>query len=259
MSNGRDLMASADLAPVPPEPEQSAELTIDELARLTGTTVRNIRAHQSRGLLPPPTIRARTGYYGHEHVARLRIIRAMQDEGFHLNAIERLLAQPGGAAEHIFTFGRTLLHSFTESEPEFATSLELEERLGGPLDPKLMRKAEKLGLLRPLGDERWEVRNPTVVAAGEELVAMGIPLSHALAVAEKIERHTRSIAEAYVQLFLTDVLRGADLAARSAEDWQRIQAALERLRPLAQDVIRASFEQAMGKAVERHLRKAVDG
>ena len=44
-----------------------SRLTIDELARETGMTVRNIRAHQSRGLLPPPVVRARTGYYGPEH------------------------------------------------------------------------------------------------------------------------------------------------------------------------------------------------
>ena len=42
------------MATSPPE-----EVTIDELARLTGATVRNIRAYQSRGLLPPPEIRAR--------------------------------------------------------------------------------------------------------------------------------------------------------------------------------------------------------
>ena len=47
------------------------DLTIDELARKIGMTVRNVRAHQSRGLLPPPTLRGRTGYYGKEHVARL--------------------------------------------------------------------------------------------------------------------------------------------------------------------------------------------
>ena len=40
------------------------QLTIDQLAQRTGMTVRNIRAHQSRGLLPPPAVRARTGYYG---------------------------------------------------------------------------------------------------------------------------------------------------------------------------------------------------
>ena len=36
-------------------------LTIDELAQRTGLTTRNIRAYQSRGLLPPPEVRVRTG------------------------------------------------------------------------------------------------------------------------------------------------------------------------------------------------------
>jgi DNA-binding transcriptional MerR regulator len=238
----------------PPRPE---ELTIDELARRTGTTVRNIRAHQSRGLLPPPTIRARTGYYGLEHVARVQMIQAMQAEGFRLDAIQRLLEHPGGAGERIFDFGRTLLSSFGELAPEFATSSELQQRLGGPLDPRLLRKAEKLGLLRPLGDDRWELRNPTLIAAGEQLAAMGIPLSHAIAVAEKIDRHTRAIAEAYVRLFLSDVIGGDGISERPAEDWDHVNTALERLRPLALDAIRASFEQAMGEIVEREVQKFI--
>src|SRR5919109_631665 len=36
-----------------------ASMTIDALARRTGMTVRNIRAHQSRGLVPPPDGRGR--------------------------------------------------------------------------------------------------------------------------------------------------------------------------------------------------------
>jgi DNA-binding transcriptional MerR regulator len=237
---------------------QPDELTIDELARVTGTTVRNVRAHQSRGLLPPPRIRARTGYYGPEHVERLRMIQAMQAEGFRLSAIERLLERPGGAAEQIFNFGRTLLHSFGDAPPEFATSAELEERFGGPLDPKLLRKAEKLGMLRPLGQERWEISSPTLVSAGEQLVTIGVPLSHALAVAEKVDQHTTAIAKAYVRLFLTDVLRGQEIADRTAEDWVRVQDALERLRPLALEAIRASFEHAMGEQVEQQLKKVVE-
>src|SRR4051812_50158335 len=66
------------------------QLTIDELAQRTGMTVRNIRAHQSRGLLPPPEVRARTGYYGSDHVARIKLIQEMQAEGYNLKAIERL-------------------------------------------------------------------------------------------------------------------------------------------------------------------------
>jgi DNA-binding transcriptional MerR regulator len=239
------------------EPERSQGLTIDELARETGTTVRNLRAHQSRGLLPPPAIRARTGYYGPEHVARVRLIQAMQAEGFRLDAIARLIAQPGGAGEQIFNFGRALLSSFGETAPEFATSAELEERLGGPLDPRLVRKAEKLGLIRPLGDDRWEIRNPTLIAAGEQLAGMGIPLSHAIAVAEKIDRHTRAIAEAYVRLFLSDVVGRDGIADRPPEDWKHLNDSLERLRPLAVEAIRAGFEQAMGEMVEREVQKFI--
>ena len=71
-------------------------LTIDELAAAAGMTVRNVRNHQARGLLAPPSLVARTGYYGAEHLERLKLIRAMQAEGFNLEAIACLL---GGAAD----------------------------------------------------------------------------------------------------------------------------------------------------------------
>jgi DNA-binding transcriptional MerR regulator len=102
------------------------ELTIDELARETGMTVRNIRAHQSRGLLPPPQVRARTGYYGHEHVARLRLIQDMQAEGFNLKAIERLVTASPGGGEQLLDFGRAVLSAFGDEEPELLTRAELE-------------------------------------------------------------------------------------------------------------------------------------
>src|SRR5215210_2888889 len=70
-----------------------AAMTIDELARASGMTVRNIRAHQSRGLLPAPEVRARTGYYGPEHVARLNLIQELQANGYNLAAIGHLLAR----------------------------------------------------------------------------------------------------------------------------------------------------------------------
>src|SRR5919107_3143835 len=73
------------------EGQEISELTIDELAQRTGMTVRNIRAHQSRGLLPPPAVRGRTGYYGEEHVDRIELIREMQGQGFNLEAIRRLV------------------------------------------------------------------------------------------------------------------------------------------------------------------------
>ena len=70
-------------------------LTIGELAAAAGMTVRNVRNHQARGLIAPPSLVARTGYYGTEHLERLKLIRAMQAEGFNLEAIGLLLASAG--------------------------------------------------------------------------------------------------------------------------------------------------------------------
>jgi DNA-binding transcriptional MerR regulator len=77
--------------------EPEVRLTIGELAAAAGMTVRNVRNHAARGLLPPPRMVARTGYYGAEHLERLALIRAMQSEGFNLEAIACLLGRPDDA------------------------------------------------------------------------------------------------------------------------------------------------------------------
>jgi len=238
---------------------RAGELTIDELARDTGMTVRNIRAHQSRGLLPPPKVRARTGYYGPEHATRLRLIQDLQAEGFNLKAIERLISASNGASEEVLAFGRQVLSAFAEEEPELTTVEELAVRLGSA-DRRAIKRAEKLDLIRPLGDGRYEVPSPTLLRAGEELAAMGVPPMHALAVAEQIQRHTRAIADQFVRLFIEDVAGGElDPAKRSPQEWALLSDALTRLRPLASEAVRAAFQQTMSAAVERQLQKTLKG
>src|SRR3954454_5159171 len=104
-------------------------MTIDELARRTGMTVRNIRAHQSRGLLQPPEIEGRTGYYGAEHVARIELIAEMQADGFNLAAIKRLLSDSEGSDRALLGLTRALMAPWEDEEPEFITGDELFERL----------------------------------------------------------------------------------------------------------------------------------
>jgi len=238
---------------------RAGELTIDELARETGMTVRNIRAHQSRGLLPPPEVRARTGWYGPEHAARLRLIQDLQAEGFNLKAIERLIGAADGASEEVLAFGRQVLTAFADEEPELTTRADLAARLGGE-DERALKKAERLGLIRPLGDGRYEVPSPTLLRAGEELAAMGVPPLHALAVGEQIQRHTRAIADQFVRLFVDDVAGGElDPARKTPQEWAQLSEALTRLRPLASEAVRAAFQQTMTAAVERQLQKTLKG
>jgi DNA-binding transcriptional MerR regulator len=69
---------------------RAPELTIDQLARRTGSTTRNIRAHQTAGLLPAPRLDGRTARYDATHLERLRAIERLQDQGFSLAAIRAL-------------------------------------------------------------------------------------------------------------------------------------------------------------------------
>src|SRR5204862_7838664 len=100
-----------------PVAEGAEQLTIDQLARETGMTVRNVRAHQSRGLLPPPEVRGRTGYYNAEHVARIALIRELQADGFNLELIRRLLQSAGSSAAAL-RFTRALRTPYGDEEPE---------------------------------------------------------------------------------------------------------------------------------------------
>src|ERR687893_1434414 len=105
----------------------SDRLTIEQLAAATGMTVRNIRNHQSRGLLPPPEVVSRIGYYGPEHVERLRLIREMQADGFNLEAIRRLLEEGGGSGP-LMGLKRAISDPSEEEAPEILSAEELLER-----------------------------------------------------------------------------------------------------------------------------------
>jgi DNA-binding transcriptional MerR regulator len=70
---------------------ESLRMTVDELAQRTGFTVRNLRAMQTRGLLAPPALEGRTGYYGESHLKRVAMIKRLQARGYSLAAIGDLV------------------------------------------------------------------------------------------------------------------------------------------------------------------------
>ncbi|HET9677998.1 MAG TPA: MerR family transcriptional regulator [Solirubrobacterales bacterium] len=243
-------------------PDSEASLTVEQLAYETGMSVRNIRNHQSRGLLPPPEVRARVGYYGPAHVARLRLIQEMQGEGFKLSAIERLIGEHGADADRFVGLRQAVTAPFATEQPEVYTREELAEKFGTD-DDRLIEKAQKLGLLIDLGGERYEVPSPALIRAAEEVLAMGIELPAALTVIEKLNRNAQSSARTFVNLFVDDLWKPFDEAGRPEEGWAEIIAAIERLRPLAFEALNATFrltltaeiEKAFGEVLERRQKK----
>jgi len=235
------------------------QLTIDELARRTGMTVRNIRAHQSRGLLPPPDVRGRTGYYGPEHVARIELIRELQADGFKLEAIARLLESAGGSSEEVLRFTRAVKAPFEDEEPRVISAEELAERFAGTEpDAALIRKAERLGILRPLGDGNFEELSPRLARAGAELATLGIPAKTALEVAATLRKHSDAVAKVFVELFIREVWKPFEAEGRPETRLPEVREALERLRPLASDSLLAVFQLAMSDAVEERFGRELE-
>src|SRR5438105_14583393 len=113
-------------------------LTIEQLAQATGLSVRNIRSHRTAGLLPPPEVRNTIGYYGPEHVARLRLIQEMQAEGFNLQAIKRLLDATHSPAASLLGFRHLLLAPLEAEQSVIVTAKELAEQLGEQAGPETL-------------------------------------------------------------------------------------------------------------------------
>ncbi|MBK5111647.1 MAG: MerR family transcriptional regulator [Thermoleophilia bacterium] len=231
--------------------KESGEITIEDLARLTGMTVRNIRAHQSRGLLPPPRVIGRTGYYDEEHISRIALIRELQEEGMNLEAIRRILESTGNSSRDLLSFTRSFREPYEDEQPEILEISEIAQPWGETaLDKDGMRRLEELGLMRRLGDGRIEVLSPKLLAAGVELAELGVPAADALSALESLRDRSGAVAEVFIQVFNELFWEPFDRAGRPPDEWPRVQDALQRMRPLAADALLASFQLAMDEATE---------
>lgn len=236
------------------------ELTIDELAQESGVSSRNIRYYQTRGLLPPPRVKGRSGVYGQQHLDRLALLDELKAEGLNLQAISFLLG--GGENvdnEELRGLKRAILDSWGKSDPEELSLKDLRKQLRLS-DEELAGYAERameLGLLGP-GDEEDTVRVllPDILTAGRELMEMGVGFDRALDVLADIREHAGAVADSYVDMFDEAVLAPWDARGRPDDEWRDIRESVERLRPIAGDALLAVFNQLIEQAITERLSSA---
>jgi DNA-binding transcriptional MerR regulator len=227
-------------------------LTIDQLAQLTRMSARNIRAHQSRGLLAPPTLHGRTGYYNRDHVARIELIQELQADGYSLDLIRRMLRIAGGSTAEVLRFTRALHEPVGDERRGVIELAELQRRFR-LTDSATLARAQEIGLLRPIGDDRYEEVTPQALRGGEVLAELGVPVEHMLEVAAEVRKHTDAIATAYLRMFLDNVWRPLHEAGAPEEGLARVRDAVERLRPLTSAAVMSMFHMSMGEAAERRI------
>ncbi len=246
-------MSAADTADTAQHPVGGL-LTVDELSAMVGLTVRTTRYYASLGLLPPPLRRGRVAYYDDVHRARLEMVRALQEHGFTLQAIEGFLAGvPLDASVEELALQRTMLTSWTGRPPEELTLRRLEERAGRTLDDTDLRLLTNLGCIEE-GAAGWMVMAHLQVGIG--LLDLDIPEAGIARAAETIDRHMSGLAEE-----LTDILRDEVLAPyrrepHSPEDAVRLEQTLPRLRQLTLEAILAGFQRAANQVITRSLARS---
>ena len=236
----------------------SAELTIEQLAAESGMTVRNIRAHQARGLMAPPEVRTRVGYYGPRHLAALRLIRELQDDGFNLAAIKQLLSDRERTEQRLERFRRSLPEPADAERPRVFTTAQLRTRFALSADEtdRVLGHAQRLGLLIIDGEDRFIAQRPSLLDVAEEVVARGISLSRALAAYEEAEREFDGLSSSFVKLFVSEVWRGFEREGMPEQRWPELSESIDRLATLATAAIAAGFAERLRRRIDQAFQRA---
>jgi DNA-binding transcriptional MerR regulator len=227
-------------------------LTLDELTARVGMSVRTIRFYTTKGLMPPPLRRGRSGYYTADHVARLQLVQELQSHGFTLSAIERYVAGiPADASPEDIALHRTMLAPWMADSREELPRAELERRAGRSLDAGALETLAALGVVHPCGRGRFEV-SMSQLGVGLGLLDLGYPIEAARAAAEVYAAHGRAIAEELYELFRTKVWPVYKEQGVSPE---RIQEVVERLKPLSIASLVQAYEAGMDETRRANIAK----
>jgi DNA-binding transcriptional MerR regulator len=227
----------------------AVEHRIDDLARLAGTTVRNVRAYQDRGLLAPPRKDGRVGWYSDAHLARLRLISQLLERGFSLANIGELVGafERGTGLSELLGLAAAVASPFSDEVPGETTPEELAELFGVDLDIDVALRAAQLGLVESGPDGHLVVPSPRLLQAGAELARSGVPLPVLLDQLATLRSDVDAMAERFVQMVVDHVI-APSFEIADPQRATELAAAVWRIRPLAEMVV----DSVLASALERH-------
>ena len=226
------------------------EYTIDELAQAAGATVRSLRVYHERGVLPPPEVRGRTGFYGPEHLNRIRVIGRLLDRGIKLNGIKELLS----AWDRGDDLGDLLgVADLPEREGESASddtisATELEERYRDV--PQGLSRVVSLGLYEPVDATTYRVHDRNLLDAAEQFAAAGVPADVILDELDRLRADCDRIARRFVDLFERTTWSEFQRSERGSADTAKLITGLS--------ATRTTPEQVAGELIGRSLSHYLD-
>jgi DNA-binding transcriptional MerR regulator len=246
--------------PVTVSPEPIEQMTVDELAAAANMTVRNVRAYAGRGLIPSPRLVGRTGYYGPEHVSRLRLVRDLLDRGYTLAAVEKALsghsaATAGHALDLLNTLDEPLGRTERPEEMDAAALLRLAEvELAGPEEEAaFLDRLTDAGLIERIDDGRVRLLRPFVVRAGAKAMALGLDRASVLALLPLLGEHLHVIAQRFVDEFRAQLWKPFLDTGLPEDRWPVMLESIRSLLPVASQAVLAVFRDELDQVIEEAL------
>jgi DNA-binding transcriptional MerR regulator len=238
----------------PAVPEEQADdlMTLEELTARVSMSVRTIRFYTTRGLVPPPIRRGRSGFYTSDHAARIELVRELQAHGFTLSAIERYVARiPSDASPETIALHRTLLAPWLAEQPETMTRRQLHRAAGRELTEDELDTLNALGIVFAVKQGRFEVALAHL-PVGVALLDLGMPLDAALAAQDIFTSHGREVAEELTELFRTKVWPAYREGGSSPEE---LRAVVERFKPVTVQALVTAYESAVNETQRQTITR----
>jgi DNA-binding transcriptional MerR regulator len=245
-------MSAAPATAQPSEQPSAVEYTIDELAARTGMTVRTVRFYATEGLLPPPARRGRIAYYGPVHRMRLELVRTLQEHGYTLAAIERVLERiPADAAPAEYAVHSAVLAPWLPEQPEEYDRAGLERRVGRRISDEELGYLEQVGALQRVGDDAFGASS-AVLGHAVELMQLPVPTSVLHDSAAIIDEHATAVANGLTEVFIKAIWGPYQ---HGEIDHEQVVAILERMRPLALQGLLGAFARAADETARERLER----
>lgn len=201
--SSRDIVETAvsqlfDAAVQPHGVAASGEYRIEELARLAGSTTRNIRVYRDRGLLHPPLRVGRIALFNDTHLTRLRLITSMLDRGYNIAHVHEMLSawEQGKDIGDVLGLENAIAGTWATEPSERMPLAQAKELIGD--DVGAFDRLVANGTIKLDGADAIILR-PKLIDAFNDIRQYGVGLATLIDVHERVLPHIDEISSILVQ------------------------------------------------------------
>jgi len=223
---------------------------VEQLAAAAQLPVDTLRFYQARGLLQAPRREGRIAVYTDLHLERLTRIRALQQQGFSLSQIQRVLERPADGSEEplLAALIEETVGERTLSREAFAAESGMPE--------VMILAAERAGLFEPVvvdGEPHFVEADLGMARAGLTLLEAGIPLQELLELSTRHAQNVQAACDAAIELF------DASIRKRRTDD-EAVTRIFKELLPQVTRLVALHFQRTLvARALNRFRDKQEHG